>query len=79
MLTTLQIKFPNYFFQYTKDTQNRLEKVIWISHKMKINYANFGDVVIFDTTFRTNRFKLPLGFFVGISNEGKSIFLEWYC
>ncbi len=34
------------------------------------SFSQFGDVVFFDTTYRTNRFKLPLAVFSGITNTG---------
>jgi len=38
------------------------------------NYKNFGDVVLYDTTFKTNRFNFPLGVFCGITNNRKNCF-----
>jgi zinc finger SWIM domain-containing protein 3 len=34
---------------------------------MITNYAHFGDVVTFDTTFGTNKKYIPFGVFVGFN------------
>jgi len=37
-------------------------------------YKSFGDVVVFDTTYRINRYDMPLGIWVGVDNHRNSIF-----
>ena len=42
---------------------------------MIINYANFGDVVTFDTTYDTNKELRPLGVFIGFNHHrGLTVF-----
>nr|XP_043615691.1 protein FAR1-RELATED SEQUENCE 5-like [Erigeron canadensis] len=36
-------------------------------------YLKFGDVVVFDVTYMTNRFRLPFAPFVGVNHHGQSI------
>jgi len=74
LLNFIKLNNPkkNLAYQLTKD--KKLNKLIWISDRMKANFDNFGDVILFDTTFKTNRFKLSLGIFLGISNNGKNSF-----
>ena len=38
-----------------------------------MNYSRFSDVVVFDNTYRTNRFDLPFGIFTGVNNYGQSV------
>ena len=38
-----------------------------------MNYSRFSDVVVFDNTYRTNRFDLPFGIFIGVNNYGQSV------
>lgn len=52
---------------------NCLQAVFWMSSWQRIQFAKFGDVVTFDTTFKTNRFGFPLGCLVGVNNCGKTI------
>ena len=42
---------------------------------MVIDYANFGDVVTFDTTYGTNKELRPLGVFIGFNHHrGLTVF-----
>lgn len=37
-----------------------------------MNYERYGDVLVFDTTYRLNRYDMPFGIFVGVNNNGQS-------
>ena len=41
--------------------------------EQRINYYRFYDVVIFNNTYKTNRFGMPFGIFTGINNYGQSV------
>lgn len=49
------------------------EAAIWMFFEQRINYARFCDIMIFDNTYRTNRFDLPFGIFTGVNNYGQSV------
>lgn len=42
---------------------------------MKQSYKDYHDILILDTTFKTNRFNMPLVLIVGIDNNGKNIII----
>ena len=71
-----QIKHDNENFHYhthiNEETQ-RLERVIWMYPEQTINYSRFYDIMVFDNTYKTNRFKMPFGIFTGVNNFGQSI------
>jgi hypothetical protein len=46
---------------------------IWMSEWQREQYYQYGDVVWFDTTFSTNKFRFPLGAFCGMNNEGNTV------
>jgi hypothetical protein len=52
-------------FQHTEqeDDQNEFRNIYWVHAQMVIDYAHFGDVVIFDTTHDTNKEYRPFGVF----------------
>src|SRR5581483_5482214 len=52
---------------------NELKQAIWMYPEQKINYCRFHDVVVFDNTYKTNRFRMPFGIFTGINNYGQSV------
>ncbi|WVZ03871.1 hypothetical protein V8G54_024677 [Vigna mungo] len=61
-------------YDFTLDESNKLEHIIWVSGDSIRAYEAFGDVVVFDTTYRINRYDMPLGLRVGVNNHGSSIF-----
>lgn len=57
-----------------------ITNIFWADAKMIIDYASFGDVVAFDTTFCTNKENRSFGVFVGFKHFRKPLFLELpYC
>jgi zinc finger SWIM domain-containing protein 3 len=38
-----------------------------------MNYSRFNDVVVFDNTYKTNRFQMPFGIFTGVNNYGHNV------
>jgi zinc finger SWIM domain-containing protein 3 len=43
------------------------QKIFWVDAEMIIDYAHFGDVITFDTSFGTNKEHRPFGVFVGLA------------
>ena len=37
------------------------------------NYEKYNDIVLYDSTYKTNRFSMPLGVFIGCDCKGKNI------
>ncbi|KAL1358365.1 hypothetical protein HN51_003652 [Arachis hypogaea] len=74
MCRTIKEKDPNFKFEFTLDTNNRLENIAW-SYASSIQlYDIFGDAVVFDTTHRLTAFDMPLGIWVGMNNYGMPCF-----
>ncbi|XP_074328387.1 protein FAR1-RELATED SEQUENCE 11-like [Apium graveolens] len=68
-------KEENQNFQYyvTLDDERKVEHIFWSPAHSFTWYQSFGDVVIFDTTYKINAYDMPLGIFVGIDNHGMTI------
>ncbi|KAI8574614.1 hypothetical protein RHMOL_Rhmol01G0367800 [Rhododendron molle] len=60
---------PLFFFKYTVDEEDRLETLLWTDGRSQMDYAAFGDVLVFDTTYRTNAYKKPFVILAGVSNN----------
>lgn len=58
---------------FQKDEDGRITNMLWCTGKNQLDYKHFGDVVTFDTTYRTNLYNLPFGIFVGVNNHYQSI------
>ena len=63
---------PGFFFR-VRTENNRLHSVMWSSSSQRESLARYGDVVVFDLTYKTNSLKLPLAAFVGTDNHGKTV------
>ena len=48
---------------------------MWSNGTSRRDITFFGDVLTFDTTYRTNLYDMPFGLFVGVNNHFQSIFL----
>lgn len=47
--------------------------VFWADGRGRMNYYYFGDTVTFDTTFRSNRYRLPFVPFTGVNHHGQPV------
>ncbi|KAI8542606.1 hypothetical protein RHMOL_Rhmol08G0150500 [Rhododendron molle] len=64
---------PLFFYKYDVDHENCLDKLFWADSRSRLDYAAFGDVLVFDTTYRTNAYKKPFVILCGVSNHYMSI------
>jgi hypothetical protein len=55
------------------DEKKRIRSLLFAHGSSRVNYSSFGDVVTFDTTYRTNLYNLPFGLFVGVNHHFQSI------
>ncbi|PIA33845.1 hypothetical protein AQUCO_04000134v1 [Aquilegia coerulea] len=75
-------------YNYNRDNWS----CFWADATSRRDYALYGDVVVFETTYETNRYKLILAPLMGVNNHGQTIifgcaFLSdetipsfiWYC
>ncbi|XP_062009260.1 putative protein FAR1-RELATED SEQUENCE 10 isoform X1 [Rosa rugosa] len=66
---------PGFVYDYTIDENEKVENIAWsYGHSVRA-YTVFGDVVAFDTTYRSITYGLLLGVWFGIDNHGKATFL----
>ncbi|XP_043717891.1 protein FAR1-RELATED SEQUENCE 5-like [Telopea speciosissima] len=65
----------NHSFTYSMqlDNDEQITNIFWADPKMRIDYAQFGDVVSFDTTFCTNKEYRPFGIFAGFNHHRGAI------
>ncbi|CAL5433885.1 unnamed protein product [Camellia sinensis] len=65
----MQEENPKFFYAVDLNEEHRLRNVFWVDAKGMDDYTNFGDVVSFDTTYVTNKYKIPLVLFVGVNHH----------
>ncbi|CAH9092725.1 unnamed protein product, partial [Cuscuta epithymum] len=59
----------DFFFSFEIDVDGSLVSFFWRDKKMKEDYLSFGELVIHDTTYRTNKYDMICGPFVGINHH----------
>ncbi|KAL8087893.1 hypothetical protein AgCh_037871 [Apium graveolens] len=62
-----------YFNRIEVDEENHLKCLVWIDLRCLMAYQNFGDVVAFDTSYRTNRYTMPFVPFTGVNHHYQSM------
>lgn len=68
-----QLKNPGFFYAFQIDTEGRLAICFWVDSRSKMAYKYFGDVVTFDLTYLTNKYKMPFVPFTGVNHHQQSI------
>lgn len=70
-----EMKAHNEYFYYEVqvDSKNVIKNVFWSHASQRAEYRDFGDVVTFDTTYKTNMYNMPLAMFVGANHQLQNI------
>ena len=66
-------KNPFFTFRIVEDNENRIKYCFWADATSRRAYSIFGDVVIFDTTYNTNKYRLVFAPLLGINHHGETI------
>jgi len=65
------------FFEYELDNERKFRASIFASNEMLILSQYFTDFVLVDSTYKRNRFNLPLVNVVGVDNFGRTVMLAF--
>jgi zinc finger SWIM domain-containing protein 3 len=52
---------PSFYYDIQVDAEEDIASIFWADGIMQHDYSLFGDVISFDTTYRTNNQYRPLG------------------
>ena len=61
-----------FFSEFTFTNDGRLENIFWADSASRLDYECFGDVVLFDATYKKNRYDKPLVIFTGYNHHGET-------
>lgn len=61
------------FFYSLQGSSDDVGNVFWADPKAITDFTYFGDTVTFDTTYRSNRYRLPFAPFTGVNHHGQPI------
>ncbi|XP_021770663.1 protein FAR1-RELATED SEQUENCE 5-like [Chenopodium quinoa] len=62
-----QAKESDFYYEFEVDETNSLTCTFWRDGRMKRDYKFFGDMMVFDTTYRTNKYDMICALFVGMN------------
>ncbi|CAL4905934.1 unnamed protein product [Urochloa decumbens] len=71
-----ECKWNNEYFYWDVDADpdtGVVRNIFWSHASQRAEYKDFGDVVTFDTTHKTNSKRMPLAMFVGANNNLKNV------
>ncbi|XP_077251897.1 protein FAR1-RELATED SEQUENCE 5-like [Tasmannia lanceolata] len=63
---------PNFYFELELDANGTLRSMFWADSRAREAYLTFSDVIVFDVTYKTNRFKMPFAPFTGVNHHRQS-------
>jgi len=72
-LRNRQADNPSFFYAVQGDEDQCMSNIFWADPKARTNYTYFGDTVTFDTTYRSNRYRLPFAPFTGVNHHGQPV------
>ncbi|KAL6188272.1 hypothetical protein ACLB2K_039665 [Fragaria x ananassa] len=59
--------------RYSLDEEGRLANLFWRDHQSLLDYKAYSDVLIMDTTYKTNLYRKPLVVFFGCNNHRATV------
>lgn len=72
-LKQMQAEDSGFFYAIQDDSENSNGNIVWVDSNSRTNYKYFGDTVTFDTTYRTNRYRVPFAPFTGWNHHGQPV------
>lgn len=72
-LRRMHAENPAFFYAVQGDEDQCMSNVFWADPKARTYYTYFGDTVTFDTSYRSNRYRLPFAPFTGINHHGQPV------
>ncbi|XP_042491887.1 protein FAR1-RELATED SEQUENCE 5-like isoform X2 [Macadamia integrifolia] len=70
---SMQARDPRFIYSINVSDDGMVSGIFWADSKARSAYEVFGDVVVFDTMFKTNRYRWPFGPFTGVNHHAQSI------
>ncbi|XP_026400299.1 protein FAR1-RELATED SEQUENCE 5-like [Papaver somniferum] len=68
-----QSENPQFFYRVQVDEHGREVNFFWIDARSRMSYEQFGEVVFFGTTYRTNKYGMPFAPFTGVNHQYQTI------
>lgn len=72
-----QMEQPGFFYTIKTDEHNTVRSIFWTDARARLDYALYGDFVLFDTSYTTNEHNMLFAPLIGINGHGKAIVFSW--
>jgi hypothetical protein len=72
---SMKAKNPQFDYTFQVDSDLRVTTLLWTCAQSSIDYTSFGDVITFDTTYRSNMYEIPFDLFIGANSNFETILL----
>ncbi|KAL5858690.1 hypothetical protein ACOSQ3_006148 [Xanthoceras sorbifolium] len=69
----MQAENPAFFYAVQGDNDHSGGNIFWADAAARMNYSYFGDTVTFNTTYRTDRDRVPFASFTGVNHHGQPV------
>lgn len=70
-----QLSDPSFFYIMDLNDEGYVRNVFWIDSRSRAAYSYFGDVIVVDSTFLSNKHDIPLLSFCGLNHHGQSLLM----
>ncbi|XP_052477364.1 protein FAR1-RELATED SEQUENCE 5 isoform X1 [Gossypium raimondii] len=64
---------PSFFYAILLDINDKVSNIFWADDNMVVDYNYFGDVVLLDMRFRTNKDYKPFVQFIGVNHHNQAL------
>lgn len=68
-----QVKNPAFYFKIDADKDQKITRCFWADSTMRRSYRFYNDVVVFDSTYNTNRYGMIFAPILGVNNHRQTI------
>ncbi|XP_043701095.1 protein FAR1-RELATED SEQUENCE 5-like [Telopea speciosissima] len=68
-LHSKQASEVGFFYAVRVNEEQQLIGIFWIDSRAREQYKKFGDVIVFDTTYKKNKYKFPFAPFTGVNHH----------
>ena len=65
----MQLEDPSYFYSIQVDDDGLILNIFWADARSIVDYDHFGDVLCFDSTYRTNQYDRPFAPFIMVNHH----------
>ncbi|XP_012833257.1 PREDICTED: protein FAR1-RELATED SEQUENCE 5-like [Erythranthe guttata] len=69
LLNGMKVNDKSIEYQHSVDANNALTRIFWCDGISRAEYEHFGDVILFDSTYKTNIYRFPIVLLSGVNSH----------